>query len=205
MAINTRTLAAPASDSDQTTAKVSLYRALQPLTQLEDYLRALHGNGVVSGGLMTHVSGFSVRFPIGSVVAQDGVLYTLAGNADTVLSPGVSPVYTYGKVTKTAAAGANPNDADTYAFSTTQNTTGATPAGYFPTGVWPIDGSGVSGAPDNAPAEKYVAATQPFRTQPDTIAAGEVAVVETGRQLYLLGPVANNGTLIVNGRLRVDA
>lgn len=159
---STRTLAAPSVDSD-TDAKLSLARAIQPLSQLEDSLTALFGRGVVSGGVVTSPAAFTARVPSGTVFFSDGYLLTLAADQDRSGLTASATNSLWGKITVTRANPANPDDADTYALTLTHNTTGSSPgAGYFLIAVLTTDGAGVT-AIDNQPAGRWVRPIAPAK------------------------------------------
>ncbi len=161
-AISTRTLAAPATDSDQYGIEPSLKRIIQPLTQLEDAFAALHGRGVLPGSpALSIVSGGTVRTPTGLRLLADGVVYETTANVDIAPMLFADTVWRWARIVVTRAAGANPNDPDTYAIQHAHSS-GAAPIepagdGWSLLASWTVDGVGVASALDNNPPGKWIA------------------------------------------------
>jgi uncharacterized Zn-binding protein involved in type VI secretion len=179
----------------------STTRDSQAKTQFEDTWQSVHGAGVVSGGAVTKTSGYSLQLASGTVLEQEGVLYTLSSVASYTVPATANTHYLYVKVVRTSAGIGNPQNEDTYALGFTTNTTGSTPAGYFPLAIVRTDGSGIVDITD--PDGKYLRATSPIWQGKDTIAAGEGAVIAAGEQVTRWGTMTVRGRLTVRGLLKV--
>jgi hypothetical protein len=181
----------------------SLTRDDQLRTQLETALHRLHGVGVISGGIVTKAAGYTARVPSGTVFLVDGVELTLAGNQDHTHTFAAALVYLWGTITRTAANQANRADSDTYALSLSQTTTSTPPStSQFLLAKVPLDGSGIisSAAIDNGPDGKFIRALMPLQQGQKAIAAGQIQVIEDGRQ-FVVSEVnlTGSGELHLNG------
>lgn len=163
------------------------------------------GVGVVSGGLVEHVSGFTVRVPTGSIFRSEGKTLELTANADYNPMVASDTVYIWGKVTRTAADPGDAEDLDEWALVVSHNLTG-TPASalHFLLAIVETDGSAVT-AINNVPAGKFFAPTNRERLHKTTIPAGEGAHLASDEQLLIFDTLTVAGVLGVAGQLRIIA
>lgn len=174
---------------------------------LENYHDATLGNGVVSGGRLTKTGAFSAEMESGTVLASRGVKYTLTSAlAQAGFTPSATN-YWFARILRTTptytGSGATLN-LPTYSAQSTINTTGATPAGngWILVGIVKTDGSGITSM-EEWPAGKWLESANLVQSAPDTIAAGTVGVVESGRQLVLANSISIRGRLVNRGRVTV--
>lgn len=123
-------LARQATSDTATGTPRSLTRDNQLRGQLETSLDALLGQGVVSGGVVSHTSGLSVEVAAGSVFFSRGVTLTLGAAQSYTALVANQTAYLWGKLTRTAATVTSPTASDTYALSLSHNTTGVAPDAY---------------------------------------------------------------------------
>lgn len=180
--------------------KNSLTRHIQLITALETTANSLFGNGVVSGGDISHVSGYTVQIATASVLSGEGYLHTLSATQNYTAAEASTTVYVWGVITRTAADYTSGVAVDTYALTLSHNLTGARPsAAHFPLAILTTDGSGVT-AIDNAPAGKYqrlLAGTGGVR---DTVGLHETCLVPGRHQLIIHQALTVRGTLTVRGQ-----
>ena len=199
----TTTLPRPGSTTADYDAKLSLTRTLQMIGALEDGLASVLGSGVVSGGRVTHTTGYTIFIASGTVFFCGGYLLTL-GSAQTYSAASASAtVYVFAAITRTAANKANPTDLDTYALTVTHNTTGTSPgATYFPMAVLKTDGAGVLSIMD-APDGKKLKIKSMFVTGANSLASTESECIGTNETRLVKGPITISGHLEVLGQLEV--
>jgi hypothetical protein len=180
----------------------SLARTNQLNDQLEAGLGALATPGVVSGGLVTKTTGYSVSIASGTTFWAFGMLHTLTDAQTYTAAVASSTVYLWGKVARSAASQSSPTALDTYALTVTHNTTGTSPGTeYFPLAILTTDGSGIT-AIESYPAGKYVrTAHAPLRPVRTTIPAGTLQVVAAGEQVVVYGDLTIEGELALSGEL----
>lgn len=181
----------------------SLVRDNQLRAQLEAALTAAGlGPGILSGGSVSHVTGYTVQVENGSVILSEGVVRTLTDPQNYTAAVATSTIYLWAVLTRTAAASTEPTESDTYALTVTHNLTGVAPSAlHFPLAVLTTDANGVVSI-DDYPAGKYVSlpravtlAEQAFSLGPgfwqveaDFSAAG--AFSDSGYEAALLADVA---------------
>lgn len=189
--------------SDTDYAAFSLVRDNQLRTQLEAGLLAAIPSGVVSGCLLTKVSGFTVSIPSGAVFFAQGVTLTL-GSAQQYTAGSAGTVYVWAKILRTAGTFTDPLASDTYSLSVTHNTSGTAPSSdHFPLAILLTNAAGIQHI-DNAPAGKYVPTVAQWFPQSDSIATGAGATVDSGEQLYLRNKLTVRGYVKVRGLLTIE-
>lgn len=194
-----------ARQGDETGRDYSLVRDNQFRAQLEAFLDRQYGHGVVSGGQVSKVSGFTLKVADETVLAAEGVEITLEADQQYTIS-GTPTVYLWGLVERTAADQTDPAAEDTYALDLTHNTSGTPPSAlHILLAIVTTDGSGIVSI-NNGPDGKFIRSASPLTTGRFTIAAGETAVVEDGHQVVGAGwTVEVGGAINVNGTGRLVA
>jgi hypothetical protein len=182
----------------------SLERDAQLRTQLETTFGRLLGLGVVSGGLLSVVSGFTVRVPSGSVFEAEGVTLVLAANQDYTALEASATVYVWGQILRTAADQNTATALDTYSLDVSHNLTGAAPSElHFPLGVLANGAAGTLGIRDNAPAGKFIRAVSPLWAGKTALSSSQGSHVASDEQVQVFGGYQVRGALTVRGRFRV--
>jgi hypothetical protein len=184
--------------------KNSLTRHLQLITALETHHNSRLGNGVVSGGDFSIVSGYTGQIATGTVLSCEGYLHTLTATQNYTAAEASTTVYIWGIVTRTAADYTSGVAVDTYTLTITHNLTGASPGtGYFPLSVWTTDGSGITAIAD--PGDKYVRLLGGMGTVRTRIGTAESALVPADHQVIIYEgfSVEGSGALTVGGLIRV--
>jgi hypothetical protein len=181
---------------------ISTARTNQALDQLESFLLAALGSGVVSGGLVTTNGGLSIKVASGTVFAAQGVTLTLG--ADAVYNGCADNTVNtlWGRILRTAADPTHPADLDTYVLSLTSNTTDVTPgADYFRLAkITTLGGAAVHF--QNACLGKFIKLLEPWRlNRKRDLAAGDQQYVGAGEQFRWRGPV----TLAAGSELYIEA
>jgi hypothetical protein len=135
----------------------SLERDNQTRTQLEAASDALYGSGVVSGGVVSAVSGLTVQLATGTVLYSQGLTLTLSQAITESLTDNATN-WVWALIARTAADQADKHALDTYAGDLV-HTVGATAVApsalHIPVAKVVTSGGAVSSI-DNAPAGKYL-------------------------------------------------
>lgn len=194
------TLPRPEPLVTDTDGVMSLTRAMQVITALETTALLVPGNGVLAGGFVTVVSGFSVRIPSGTKLLVEGYAYTLAANQEYSAASASTTVYLWATVTRTAALKTAPTAEDTYALTVTHNTTGSSPgSNYILMAVMTTSGSAVV-AINNSPSGKYVRIADPLMARKTEVAASSGGTVQADETI-ITTRLLISGQVGVYGRL----
>lgn len=186
----------------------SLVRDTQLRDRLEAALHAAVGAGVVSGGGVVKTGVTTVQLAAGTVIFNRGVLYTVPTAVSTSILNANATVQLWGKITRTAAAQADPLAEDTYTFPLT-TTVSATPtppsADHVHLATIVTDATPEITSVDDNPPGKYVRSAQAALVgNLDTIPVWMTTVL-TGQVQVFDGSLTVRGVLEVHGTVRIIA